>query len=579
MNTALEHRGPDFAGTFCNGTVSLGHTLLSIRDHAAKSHQPFTKEGSPWVLLFNGQLYNTTLLKKDLGAAYSGTDLDTALLFGMIEKYEWNFISKVHGMFGIALYNKNEEEIRLYRDPSGQKPLYYYFKEGGFAWSSEIDPLLTLPDVDMEIDDESIIIAASIGYLPGGKTLFRYIKKVEPSEEIIFSLRDKKISQRYYESSTENYYSSIPEKAFTQLVEEHLQGKQRIALNLSGGLDSSLLLHEMSRLGGTVHTYTNIFESSSDRYNEDAVLARRIAKDYGADHKEIIITPKSFREHLIKAYETIEEPNFNISLPIYLQTAEVEGVEGDKNRTVLSGDGGDEIFGGYPHYQKSYTMAKQMKLLSPLLFNVIKNWRNDTSYRFQQPLDRWLFFRKFSKCFTREDASVVYRYLSETMQQTFEHAPKHGNIYDVMLCDRILWMTGENFIRSDKLYMSQSMEMRCPLSYHPFRQYIDQLLTEKDYVSAGSNKIFLRNLYKDRLPGYIIQRKQKTGWRAPVVEWYDEEFKKLFLDIIRPLRNKNSVVDWDGVYREIEMKNQWPGKHIHLYLSLAILAQKYNIQI
>jgi asparagine synthetase B (glutamine-hydrolysing) len=157
--------------------------------------------------------------------------------------------------------------------------------------------------------------------------------------------------------------------------------------------------------------------------------------------------------------------------------------------------------------------------------------------------------------------------------------PNEKTILHMMKNDRKYWLPGENFIRSDKLYMSQSMELRSPFSYTPFRDYIDSLLTEKDYFKGDKNKIWLRNYAEGRLPDYITHRKNKTGWRAPVEYWYDKEFKKVFLDIISERIGKGSIVNWQKVLEKIETTDKWPKKMIHLYLSLAILSNKFNLNI
>lgn len=163
MNEKLAHRGPDYSGTYVDEQVSLGHTLLSIRGEPERSQQPFKKEeSSPWVLLFNGQIYNVDQIKsRFLDPAFQDEELDTAILFQLIEKRGWDFIDHIHGMFAIALYHRKENQIRLYRDPTGQKALYYYWKGAEFIFSSEIKGILAHPTVSAETDFKGVTIAAS----------------------------------------------------------------------------------------------------------------------------------------------------------------------------------------------------------------------------------------------------------------------------------------------------------------------------------------------------------------------------------------------------------------------------------
>jgi asparagine synthase (glutamine-hydrolysing) len=580
MNSKLSHRGPDFAGSFLDNEVSLGHLLLSIREIEDISKQPYLDSRDPeWVLLFNGQIYNTAQLKKELADLNSSkSDLDTYILYKIIEKCGWGFIEKTHGMFAIALYNIKEGVLRLYRDPSGQKGLYYYFKDGRFIFSSEIKSILT-HDVDKTIDHDAIVIAQSLGYIPGEKTIFQHIRKIAPSQCVTFYLKEKKLEKTFYKSVVDNYFAGDFAAAFQQLVGEHLQSKQRVALNLSGGLDSSILLHEMAAQGHDMHTYTTIFPESSDKYNIDANLAKRLAKDYGADHKEIVVTKEIYKDLFIEAYKTIEEPNFNVSLPVYLKAAMEEGINGDKNRVILSGNGGDEIFGGYPHYHRAAVIGQWIKILTPWVFNSIKNYRNGTHFDYRNFNERWLFFRKLQPKSNLVLFEPVLKYLKETIAPLIEmYGHNKEDIYQMMMRERFLWMPGENFIQTDKIYMSQSAELRSPLAYHPFRLYSDKILKKKDYADKQANKLFLRKLYDGKLPDYITKRTDKTGWRSPISDWYDESFKKLFLEIIGD-RKSTKHVDWDKVRQRIESSDKWPGKQVHLYLSLAILAKEYNVEI
>lgn len=578
MNESISYRGPDFSGVYFDEQISMGHLLLSIREKKELSQQPYM-DNPEWILLFNGQIFNTNELKKNLDSIdKERSDLDTHILYQSILQHKWEFISKIQGMFAIALYNSKEKVVRLYRDPSGQKHIYYYYKDGEFIFSSEIKSILQHNNVDKSVDEEAVLVATSLGYIPGEKTIFKFIHKVAPSQEITFNLNKKGIENSFYKSGSPKYFQGDFSEAIEQLVNEHLQSKEKVALNLSGGLDSSILLHEMSRVGHDIDTYSTIFDGANPKYNTDAQLAQKLARDYKTRHHEILVTKDSYLNRLLKAYALIEEPNFNISLPAYLQTAETEGIHGDKNRVILSGNGGDEIFGGYPHYWQSARMENQIRILTPLGFNLIKNYRNKTNFNYHDINERWLSYRLFNYRNKSKDKFVI-SYIKESMYMLETlYGLKDGDVYATMLRDRFLWMPGENFVQADKLYMSQSIELRSPFSYHPFRLYADSKLKKEDYINENSNKLFLRNLYRNKLPAYITERTDKTGWRSPLVDWYDDSFKNKFLEIIGD-KSDTRLIKWSEIRRIIGEGDKWPGKHIHLYLSLAILSNMYNIEL
>jgi asparagine synthase (glutamine-hydrolysing) len=364
------------------------------------------------------------------------------------------------------------------------------------------------------------------------------------------------------------------------VVADHLQSKRDISINLSGGLDSSLIFHEAVQAGHSVHAFSTRFEGADERSNRDADLAERLAHEYGQKFTPIHITKDSYLNYLIQSYTTIEEPNYNISVPIYAQTAHTEGIHGHGLRVVLSGDGGDELFGGYPHYKTVELFERIKRYLTPWGFNLYKKIRNGGNFDYREMGDVYSLLRTLGKTYltsseNREDVRV---YLKESVLPLQKgYAKKKGDVYTLMLYDRFLWLVGENFIRSDKLYMRESMEMRCPLSYTPLRTYFDIHIKNTHYVSPKESKVYLRQLYAGVLPDYIAKRKDKTGWRAPVAEWYDNTYKSHFIDILESVNDAAPQVDWESIITHVKNTDMWPGKHVHFYLSLALLIREYKL--
>ena len=573
MNAAIPHRGPDYTGVYEDGTVHLGHLLLSIREVTERSKQPYHKTGSPWVLVFNGQIYNTRALAREFSIPYN--DLDTAVMYDLIEKVGWDFIRHIQGMFAIALYNSDEKRVRLYRDQSGQKPLYYGSQNGAFIFSSEIKAISAAETFSRKASSLGLMLAGALGYIPGRHTILDGVYKLDAGE-VVTVREDGSFEVGRYENDAGQHYRGDPRDMLHALVEEHLQSKQKVALNLSGGMDSSLLLHEMKAAGHDLHTYTTFFQDAEDTYNEDALIARKLAKDYGTTHTEIEITKEIYLENFVRSYELIEDPNYNMSIPTYFEVAKREGASGDGNRVILSGDGGDEIFGGYPYYAESQRYEHLIQRITPFLFNAGKWARRGHYWHYDNPVERWLAFKYFDFEALSLDKKSVTREIKEIAARN--GIATHGPVRDMMELDRAIWLAGENFIRSDKLYMSQSLEMRSPLAYPPLRAYFDARLTEHDYLRAGVNKQYLRRLYEGALPDYVVKREKKTGWSSPVRTWYDERFKNLFLSILADAP-RGGIVKWDMLMENVQKKDTWPGKYMFLYLSLAILAKRYGISL
>lgn len=574
LEQALAHRGPDYGGVWSGRVFSLAHRLLAIRSGAERSRQPWQHENSPWVLVFNGQLYNTRSIKHELGSEFSKEELDTALLFALIEKKGWDFIEYIEGMFAIALYNKETEELRLYRDPSGQKPLYYTDGLPDFAFASEIKAILSVVSVPRIPDTTAVHTALAIGYIPGEKTLFTTIKKLRPREMLVRT-GEGNITTRYFKSRTTIPPEQDPAGVLKDTIAEHFASKQPIAINLSGGMDSSLLLHEMSTAGFALHSYTTRFEGAAETFNDDADLAKKLARDYGTTHREIEMTSTMYFNNLVRSIELIEEPNYNVSLATYLEVAKVEGIRGEGNRVILSGDGGDELFGGYDAYRHALRYHHLMRTISPLVVNAYKYIREGQWWKYHDPLEYWVR----SKFFFTEAVRPgdVLPYVHNNLPEGWTKRKKDP-VRDMMLLDRVFWLPAENFTRSDKLYMSESIELRSPLAYEPLRRYFDEKLSARDYFSGQWNKHTLRTLYRGKLPTYITERSNKTGWRSPIRLWWNEEYKNLFLEAFRQAP-RGGIVPWDSIERITHSATTWPGKHVHLYFSLAVLGKKYNLPL
>lgn len=314
--------------------------------------------------------------------------------------------------------------------------------------------------------------------------------------------------------------------------------------------------------------------------NDDAVLARRLSKDYATNHNEILISKKCYLDNIVEAYSLIEEPNYNISLPVYLQTAKIEGVNGDNKRVVLSGDGGDEVFGGYSYYLANKRYDFFVRFMTPYFFNKLKNNKGN-NFKYQKISNRWLSFKNMRSSFLSNsiELSGISEYVDKIYMSYIKlYGVSKNSIHNMMILDRIIWLASENFIRSDKLFMSQSIELRSPLSYMPLRNFFDRNLSRNEYINENNNKLFLRHKYKFELPNYILN-KPKSGWRAPIDVWYDSAYKDLFLDVFSKVYNNKSLIDWPSISKAVYRNNKWPGKHIHLYLSLAILSEKYKLNI
>lgn len=577
----IKHRGPDGEGTYTSNNFSLGHVLLSIRGELNDSIQPYTDDQDEWVMAFNGQIYNTNSIKEKLPLEFVSEELDTKLLFELIKIYRWDFAKYIEGMFSIALFNKKEQKLRLYRDHSGQKPLYFSEFNKEIYFASEIKGLFAL-GVSKEIYKRAVNFFLHLGYLPGNMTIFKKIKKLMPGEVLTFDLLKKrtqidKLSKYEGEKKMFNFID-LSDEIF-KLTEFHLQSKTPISINLSGGLDSSSLAwaakkHQSSKIS----SMTTIFKDAPDSFNEEALLAQKLTDKLKIKHETLEISKNDYLDSLIYSYEVVEEPNGNIGIPIYYLSAKWH--KAHNNTVVISGDGGDEVWGGYQHHLESLKFDDRK-------FSSLRNFFHPQNFLLRKeffninnPIDRYIYLRSSVPSYSKKSFSELKKYFKEKfLYLNYDDKFKDLSITEKMLTiERKSWLSEENFLRSDKLYMSFGLEMRSPFALSNFRDEYTAFYKGKNLWKNGFNKHFLRDSMHDKLLTAISRRKRKVGWRPPILEsWYDDKFKELFVELFS--RNNTDLIDWASIKDLIKKTNDFPGRTIFNYASLAILSDYYGVEI
>lgn len=581
MNRTLNYRGPDHSDVYLDEQISLGHVLLAIRDHDKPTLQPYTEEQSEWVLLFNGEIYNTPDIKKKISTSFSQVKSDTVILFELIKMYGWQFIDHIHGMFAIALYNKAEKKVNLYRDPSGQKCLYYYLFNGKFIFSSEIKGILCFQNVDKKMDKEAIEISCILGYIPGNKTIFQFINKVLPAEIVQFDLVNKRLSNSLHSFKETSFENLSAKNVLSENMRIHLQANKELALNLSGGLDSTSLLAEASEQDYRMFCFTTGFEGSDPKYKEDKDLAQKLAQHFNQKLEVLNFKKSDYFENYTQAYSLIEEPNYNIALPLYHFIAKKIGRSGAGFRVLFSGDGGDELFGGYDYYlTKNNYIDKRINKFGSLTYNAIAAFKTKLWLNYQNPTARYGTFKFFKEDISPKIKKKHFEILDQTASLyglLFEN--KNDNIYKSMIMDRIFWQASENFIRNDKLYMQQSIEMRAPLSYHPLRNYFDKKINIDEYITKNQNKITMRKIYKDKLPSFILERKNKMGWHPPLKEWHTPDTLKFYQNLIeKRTRRDSEVIDWKKINQHLKNVQGPIKKEMNIYFSIACILDHFGLE-
>ncbi len=548
MNEATRHRGPDGTGIFVSDDVTLGHNLLAITDDPNSGRQPFVSPDETYALAYNGEMYNYEELKKELegyGDRFS-TRGDTEVLFKGLTRFGGNFLHKLDGMFALAFYDRKKGTLLLARDTAGIKPIHTAMIDGRLAFSSEIRGLLSA-GAGSKLDIEAAQMFFLMGYVPGRKTLFAGISKLAPGEAATIDIESGEMKKERYtegflpaEASIEHSPKRLRE-VLGDSAKRHTMGLRPFGLFLSGGMDSTALLHELSlRVPDMIRTYTTRFEAKDPSINEDADLAARLANEYRIDHHEFLVREKDFIDAVVPTIQAMEEPRYNHSTPAYWLLTQ----EAAKDIVVLlDGTGGDELFLGYPKYLNARNIARRYERWPKTLMDLgygYKEWTGGLMpwghiASLSDPTTLWMYINKIMPVVGNRTIRKMGRANLRTLAARIRQETP-GNLFSpldkvsgIAMRDRYYWLADEAFLRTDKIAMHFGLEGRFPFLARDVVRYAESM-SAKERMTP-SLKRPMREAYEGTLPPYITG-KRKSGWNAPVAEWMNGEFGAFVREVL-----------------------------------------------
>ena len=497
-----KHRGPDGQNVWHNDIVTLGHNLLSIMADPSVSKQPWrTPKGN--ILTYNGEIFNYYELKKKYKNFKDTTGCDTELLAWGLDTYGLDFIDQIDSMHGFAYYDINKKEIILSRDHAGIKPVYYAETKEGLVFGSEIKGMLDKVPGSRTIDKLAMSCLAHTGINATRNTVFGNIKKLLAGETLIYDIEKKKIKKRKRIFIKPNSNSKFDKAEFRSMAHNTVKmcsiGQRKIGVFLSGGLDSSLIAHELNKLMPPALTFTNKMNPNvvtEEDFNSDASAAKKLAEIEKYNHTEVEITPKNMIEAWNDSIYFMEQPMYNQSVSMYCYTNKVLH---DHNVVVtMAGDMGDEILGGYPKYWKM---------------------RKETFINWTDIIDKWL--NRIKRPIKVYDKSTLRNELLKCYPADLWNPEDPVGSY--MALDCVAQAPEEFFMRNDKYGMAYGMEGRFPLATKTFMQYcMDIHSNEKIGKEKYETKLLTKIAYNTKLPPEITQ-KIKTGWTAPIKGWIQDQ--------------------------------------------------------
>jgi asparagine synthase (glutamine-hydrolysing) len=547
MCNQIRHRGPDDEGFHVDGQCAIGMRRLSIIDIAG-GHQPISNEdGTVWVV-FNGEIYDYRDLRGELiakGHRFT-TNSDTETLVHLYEEDGIAGISKLRGMFAYAIWDERRRKLLLARDRFGKKPLYYTQIREGFYFGSELK-CLRAAGVPMTMDAEAIRIYLQFGYIPDPWSAFAGIKKLPPGHWLTLDAGGKVEIGRYWETpppaeegparSEEDICAEI-RQVFDDSVRMRMIADVPLGAFLSGGIDSSLVVASMamqSRL--PVRTFAMGFEEQA--FNE-LPYARMVAQKYGTEHHEHIVRPDAV-DLVPKLIRFFDEPFSDASaIPTYL----VSRFASESVKVVLSGDGGDEFFGGYPSFFEAdasrrydaipqWTRSMISGVADSLPYSARgKNFLHTISRR--TPLERYFESVSFSFYSLRRrtlnpewmlpgDADGIRAIFGDSILPD-----RYDAVSQAMHFEATAKLAGDILVKVDRMSMANSIEVRCPMLDHVLAETANRI-PNRMKLQHGKGKLILLKALGDRLPPELLTR-PKAGFGIPLGQWFRGPLRSMLWD-------------------------------------------------
>ncbi|HEV8191489.1 MAG TPA: asparagine synthase (glutamine-hydrolyzing) [Ktedonobacterales bacterium] len=549
MTRAISHRGPDDSGFYTDGPAGLGFARLSIIDLSG-GHQPMCNEtGDIWIV-FNGEIWNYKALRKDLaerGHCFA-TNSDTETIVHAYEEYGVDCVKQLHGMFGFAIWDAPRRRLFLARDRAGKKPLYYTRTEDGLVFASEIKALLYHPQVKREADPQALADFLSVRYVPGPATLFAGIYKVLPGHWLL--CEDGHIREGCYwdftfgpaeERSEDEYISAIRQHVW-RAVEERMMADVPVGTLLSGGVDSSVVTGTMSQLAHhRVKTFAVGFDVPG--YSE-LPYARLVAEHFGTEHHELVVKSSDLPQYwpLLTWHrdEPVSEPS---DLGVYL----ISRLARQHVKVVLTGEGGDELFAGYPKYAVDW-MARyyhviparvRQEMVARLLDRLPYSMRklNFAARSLGQPApQRWMaWFGVFNGRMKEQLLAPALRSqidwdASRVFRRWLDGNPQRDDLSSMLYLDTKIWLPDNLLMKADKMTMAASLEARIPLLDYQLIEYAASIPSNVK-IKLFRPKYLFKRAFADFLPEAILTRK-KMGFNVPTGTWFREGQRSLIAELL-----------------------------------------------
>lgn len=605
MRDSFTYRGPDDSGLWSGNDdrVVLGHRRLSIIDRSHNGHQPMIDEVSGCVIVFNGEVFNYREIKESLiskGYEFK-TESDTEVILKAYLAYGEECVHQFNGMFAIAIWDPSKQQVIMYRDRLGIKPFYYYIdasgvNENSFMFASECKA------IELALPHKPKVLAAlidqymSFGYVPGEHTLQEGIKRLLPGHKAIYDFASATFTTSTYwdipfeeqEDKGFDYYLTEGKALLNSAIDLRLRSDVPLGIFLSGGIDSSAVVGLLAeRTQEQLQTYSVAFDFGKD-FNETK-YARMIAEKFNTNHHELMLKPETFRDFIPEYVRLMDEPvteSAAIALHFLSQMTTKDVT------VVLSGEGSDEIFGGYDLYRymlviekirscvggsgaklfghlaklpgiKTSKIGKYLQLAS---LSMEERYKGISTY--DGRIKETLYTPSFKHTLAE---SAVLKETNSFLSRLFSKKTKDV-LGRMLYFDTKTWLVDDLLIKADRMSMASSLELRVPFLDYRLVEFAARM-PAKYKVNKGQGKYLLKKMMEGLLPDEIIYR-QKMGFPTPLKLMFQGELKdysnSLLLDDNAKL---NAYFDKNVIRKTLEEHQQGKQDHHRLIWQLVVLEE------
>lgn len=602
MVSSIKHRGPDKDDIWIDKEKKLffGHTRLSIMDLSSSGDQPMLSRNKKNILVFNGEIINhlqvkekinSYLKQKNIDEKWIGTS-DTEILLKSLEYFGVSKTLKIiDGMFAFVYWDDQNKKLYLSRDRVGEKPLYYSFFENFFIYGSELKSIKAFQGIKCEISPSSRDLFFKYGYIPSPQTIYKRIFKINPGTFFEVSIKNNIFVNKSFTYWKPDSYENKTNKGeiitdlnelITNSVKKNLIADVPVGSFLSGGVDSSLISSIASKVSSKkMDTYTIGFENKE---MDESIFAKKIATHLKTNHNEIIVTEKDVMNLIPSLGEIYDEPfSDNSSIPsIILSKFAKMGV-----KSCLSGDGGDELFGGYRRYYNTININKMISnpLINPIFKKIIgfkstENLENKFYSKFDFRLMKLLNYTNYTNTNMLYEKVISFSNIfkfedNETVNFDLKKINISSNQFKKVMLDFDLknYLPDNNLTKMDRASMKSGLEVRSPFLS---KEIIDYVLKIDLNLRINKNKKFLiTEILKKYIPKSLFVRPKK-GFSIPLQSWLNDELNNWATDL---LSKENLILI--GIFNIEEVINTWKNKkkrnfYIYEYWNLIVYISWYK---